>query len=153
MSQTSRYLCFHLGVEEFAIPLSAVREVIGVPDVTPIPQSPSHFLGIMNLRGKVVSIMDLRIKLGIKPAASEETAVVILDFESFSLGMVVDQVSSVQQLTPEQTNDKPVIENSKAADYVTGVFKNQEHLVLIIDIAKALSVEDHLVISKGTKAA
>lgn len=154
MSQNTRFICFSLGKEEFAIPLLSVREVLGVPEVTSIPQSPPHFLGVMNLRGQVVSVMDLRLKLNIKPSASDETAVIILDFESFSLGVVVDRVNSVQEVPPEQSMDKPVLENSKANDYVTRVFQKQDHLILILDIAKALSVEDKLALAnKGSKAA
>ena len=61
-----RYLSFSLGSEDYAIPLLSVKEVIAVPEITPIPFTPSHFLGIMNLRGQVISIIDLRSKLGIK---------------------------------------------------------------------------------------
>jgi purine-binding chemotaxis protein CheW len=148
MNEIIRYLCFGLGQEEYAIPLLVVKEVIGVPEVTPIPQTPSHFLGIMNLRGNVISIMDLRHKLGIKPSQSEETTVVILDFGDYNLGVVVDRVNAVISLASENISPKPVVESSKATDYLTGVFRKGEQLVLLLDIARALSVEDRSAISK-----
>jgi purine-binding chemotaxis protein CheW len=149
MNETSRYLCFHLGKEEFAIPLLTVREVLGMPEVTAVPQTPPHFLGIMNLRGKVISVMDLRTKLGIKPTASDETAVIILDLGTCSFGIVIDRVNSVQEITQNEAVEKPSLENSKANEYISGVFKKQDHLILILDISKALSIEDRQMVSRA----
>ena len=59
---SNRYICFNLGAQEYGVPLLSIKEVLGLPEVTPIPQCPNYFLGIMNLRGKVVSVMDLRTK-------------------------------------------------------------------------------------------
>src|SRR5687767_11797892 len=95
MSTSNRYICFRLGDEEFAIPLLSVREVIGVPNVTPVPQTPSYFLGIMNLRGLVISVMDLRLKMNIKGKDSAESTVIILDLGNYNLGVLVDEVISV----------------------------------------------------------
>jgi purine-binding chemotaxis protein CheW len=148
MIESLRYLCFNLGKEEFAIPLLSIKEVIGFPEVTPVPQSPTHFLGIMNLRGQVISVMDLRLKLGLKTMKSEETSVIILDLGGHNLGVVVDQVNSVQLLTKEEISNKPVVENSKTHEYITGVFRKEEKLILLLDIAKALSIEDRSAMAK-----
>jgi purine-binding chemotaxis protein CheW len=86
----NRYLSFSLGTEEYAIPLLAVKEVIAMPEFTSVPYTPSHFLGIMNLRGQVISVMDLRKKLGIKPGSTAETAVIICDLSPLCIGVVVD---------------------------------------------------------------
>lgn len=152
MSQNERYICFQLATEEFAIPLLSVREVIGLPEITPVPQTPPHFLGIMNLRGQIVSVMDLRVKLGLKPSTTVETAVIILDFKNFAIGMVVDCVSSVQEMNATEAASKPSLESSKANEFVTGVFKKEDHLVLILDIGKALSLEDRAAIEKAKAA-
>ncbi|MGE0631584.1 MAG: chemotaxis protein CheW [Pseudobdellovibrionaceae bacterium] len=142
MSQSSRYLCFNLGKEEFAIPLLAVKEVIGVPETTPIPQSPPHFTGIMNLRGQVISIVDLRVKLVIKPTQSAETSVIILDLGEYCMGAIVDKVNSVQLLASEEIADRPLADFAKNTDYIKGVFRKEDNLILILDISKALSIED-----------
>lgn len=152
MNDGSRYLCFSLGNEEFAIPLLKVKEVIGVPETTSIPQSPGYFVGIMNLRGSVISILDLRIKLGFKPQNSSETTVIILDLGETNLGMVVDCVNSVVAIPSDQISPKPAIESSKVADYITGVFRKQEHLVLLLNIEKSLSVEDRTTLSRAATA-
>lgn len=134
----SRYLCIHLGNDEFAIPLLLVKEVIGLPDMTPIPQAASHFSGIMNLRGKIISVMDLRVKLGIKAQTTSETTVIILDIAGNSLGVVVDKVNSVQVLSPDMMSEKPAIDSSRASEYIQGVFRRNDKIVLILDVAKAL---------------
>ena len=148
-----RYLGFSLGDEEFGIPLHSVREVIAMPETTPIPQSPKYFLGIMNLRGQVISVVDLRQKLGIIPKKTAETAVVICDIGSISLGMVVDSVNQVLAPPKEGISDKPEIENSKASQYITGVFRQDKKLILFLDIAKCLDLSDHLMIQNQKKAA
>lgn len=142
MNTQTKYICFSLGHEEFAIPLLSVREVLGVPPTTPIPQAPSYFIGIMNLRGSVISVMDLRQKLGIKPVPSDETGVIILDLGDYYLGVVVDSVNSVQSLEENEISEKPVMDNQKSYEYISGVFRKENKLVLLVDIAKALSVED-----------
>ncbi len=142
MSEINRYLCFNLGKEEFALPLLSVKEVIGVPDLTPIPQMPAHFMGMMNLRGNVITVLDLRNKMGIKPQPSEEQAVIILEFGGLSLGCVVDNVNSVIALSREQILPRPHMENTKTSQSVLGVIQRDEKLILLLDVSKALSVDE-----------
>lgn len=148
MSGPVKYLCFGLGSEDFGIQLLTVKEVLAIPDITPVPQTPPHFLGIINLRGNVISIMDLRAKFGIKYSNSDETTVIILDFGDYQLGVVVDRVDSVLSLNPDQISSKPHIESAKSTDYISGVYRQDQKLILILDIAKALSVEDRNVATR-----
>ena len=148
MNDSSRYLCFDLGSDEYAIPLLAVREVLAMPEVTPIPQSPAYFKGIMNLRGSVISIMDLRAKLSIKAPATDEDTVVILDFGDASLGVVVDRVNAVVPFTRSDISEKPAIDAGKSMEHITSVVRRNDKLILLLDIAKALSIEDRLAISR-----
>ncbi len=154
MIDNMRYLCFDLGNREFAIPLLSAKEVIGIPEVTAVPQSPSHFLGIMNLRGNVISVLDLRLKLSIKPVTSEENTIIILDLGDYNLGVVVDRVNSVQTVEKDKISEPPVVESTSKSDYITGVFRKDEKLILMLDISRALSVEDRSVMKqKNVKAA
>lgn len=152
-NEINKYICFSLGLEKFAIPLLSVKEVIGVPDITPVPQTATYFKGIMNLRGSVVTVMDLRTKLSITPGKNQETAVMILDLGDYNLGVVVDCINSVISLEEKDIEAKPMVETSKAADAIRGVFKVETELILLLDIAKALSVEDHRNLSKKSLAA
>jgi purine-binding chemotaxis protein CheW len=137
-----RYISFSLGKEEFAIPLLDVREVIALPEFTHVPFTPNHFLGIMNLRGQVISVIDLRIKLGIKPDPGPEAAVIICDFGGLSLGVLVDAINSVVTPQRDELSDKPEIESKVGTEYISAVYRRNEKLILILDIAKALTGED-----------
>lgn len=147
----NRYLSFNLGDEEYAIPLLSVREVIAVPEVTPIPFSAPHFLGIMNLRGQVISIIDLRKKLGIKGNPAAETAVIICDLNPLCLGVVVDSINSVLAPQTSEISDRPEIQSNKPTDYITHIYKKDKKLVLFLDIHKTLSVEDQQALARATK--
>jgi len=150
----NRYLGFSLGSEEFGIPLLDVKEVIAMPEITAIPQTPPYFLGIMNLRGQVISVLDLRHKLGIKPNNSNETSIIVCDLNPLCLGVVVDSINSVLSPKPEEISPKPDVYQGKTnSDFITGVYRKQDCLVLFLDIAKSLSVEDHIALAKTKQAA
>jgi len=152
-SSTERYLSFSLGHEEYAVRLLTVKEVIAIPEVTAVPQTPTYFMGIMNLRGQVISVIDLRTKLGIKATASQETAVIIFDLEGVTLGVVVDSVNSVLTPAAEEVSDKPDIQANINHDYIEGVYRNDKRLVLFLNIARALGIEDIRAASHTAKAA
>lgn len=141
-SATNRYLSFSLGEEEYAIPLLAVREVIAMPEVTPIPFTPPHFLGIMNLRGQVISVIDLRTKLGITPKSKQEMAVIICDLSTVSLGIVVDSINHVVSPSASELSGKPDIQGTKNSDYISQVYRSKDALILLIDISRALGMGD-----------
>ena len=143
---TARYLSFSLGGEEYAIPLLAVREVIAMPEITSIPYTPPYFLGIMNLRGQVISIMDLRSKLSIKPLNSSETSVIICDLNSLSIGVVVDSINSVLSPAESEVSAKPDMQSNRNSDFITGVYRKDKKLVLFLDVAKTLNVQDKAVV-------
>lgn len=148
-----RFLTFSLGSEEYAVPLLSVKEVIGVPEITPVPYTPSHFLGITNLRGQVTSVIDLRLKFKMKkPENTGETAVIIADLAPLSIGLVVDSINSVLAVQESQVSPSPRIESTQSSDYILGVVNREKALILLLDLAKALSVEDHAAI-RGSSGA
>ena len=141
--EPQRFLAFALCEEEYAIPLLTVKEVIALPEITPVPHTPAHFLGIMNLRGQVISIVDLRVKFGMKKAdRTAETAVIILDIDELRLGVVVNSVDNVLAVAAGDIKERPDIESSVKTDYIQGVTRQDGKLVIILDIARALNVED-----------
>lgn len=148
MSTVGRYICFNLGPQEYGVPLLSIKEVLGLPEVTSIPQTPSHFLGIMNLRGNVISVMDLRVKIGLKPTNTSETSVMIFDLGNFLLGVVVDKINAVISIADSDISERPVLESNQSVDYIENIYRNGEALVLLISVAKALSLEDHNVLSQ-----
>lgn len=150
-SNEHRYLCFNLGQEEYGIPLLSVKEVIGLPPITPVPQTPSYFLGIINLRGQVITVMDLRTKLGIKSKESQETAVIICDLMPNSIGVVVDSINSVIAPMEEQLSERPEVGGSKNHDYIQGVYRSDDRLVLLLNIAKTLNVADQQAVARHSQ--
>ena len=149
-SEINRYLEFSLGDENYAIPLLRVREVIAVPSTTPIPQTPSHFVGMMNLRGQVISIVDLRKKLGIKSENVEDSeAVIILDLDPVFVGVVVDSVNKVLAISNDKISDSPNTENKKANDYIWGIYRGENTMTVLMDIAKVMDVKDYQIINKN----
>jgi len=152
--EIERFLEFSLGEEDYAIPLLSVREVISVPETTPIPKAPPHFLGIMNLRGQVISVVDLRQKLNIKPKEEDlEESVVIVDIQGMNLGIVVDSINKVLAVSLEDVSDVPEIESQVNAEYIEGVYRKEDSLTVLLDVAKVLDLKDMGAISSAKSAA
>lgn len=149
---SGKYLCFALGQERFAIPLLSIKEVVAMPETTKVPYTPAHFLGIMNLRGQVISIFDLRLKLGLKVESTSETAVIICDFNPLCFGVVVNSVDSVLNLTADQIGPKPDIESRINTDFISGVIHHDQKLVLLLNLTKALNVEDMMALKRANEA-
>lgn len=149
-----RYLCFSLGEEEFAIPLLQVKTVTGLPEVTKVPNSPPYFMGIMNLRGQIISVLDLRKKLSIKPNEKGETAVIIVEFSNHQIGLAVDAINSVLSLTQSDLQSRPEMMSGKNTDFVTAVYAKDTRIVLILDVLRSLGAEDKTAVDRmSAKAA
>ncbi len=138
----SSYLRFSLHNECFAMPLLLVKEVIAYPEITVIPNTPKHFLGIMNLRGQIISIIDLRDKLNIKNDFNPETTVIICDLKACTIGIVVDSVDSVLNLKQSDIKEKPEIQGTVSSEYIHGIVNLDQRLILLIDVMKALDLKD-----------
>jgi purine-binding chemotaxis protein CheW len=152
-TELSRFIEFSLGNEDYAIPLLMVREVISVPDTTPIPKSPAHFLGIMNLRGQVISVVDLRKKLKVDARQDKEEAVIIVDIGGMNIGVVVDSINKVLAFSSEDVSEMPEVEHQINTHFIFGVYKKENSLTVLLDIAKVLDLKDMEAISHTKKAA
>lgn len=149
-SESERYLEFSLGEEVFAIPLLVVREVLAVPTTTPIPYSPKHFRGIMNLRGQVISVIDLRLRMDVKPKESQtEMAVIIIDVGIVQVGVIVDSVNTVLALNPESISQTPATDTKCKTDHMLGVYHKNEGLGILLDVAKVLDIKDKQIIDSN----
>lgn len=138
----NRYIEFSLGNEDYAIPLLMVREVISVPETTPIPKAPTHFLGIMNLRGQVISVVDLRKKMKVEPSKNVEEAVIIVDIGGLNIGVVVDSINKVLAFSTEEVSEVPEVEQQVNANFIMGVYKKEKSLTILLDIARVLDLKD-----------
>jgi purine-binding chemotaxis protein CheW len=140
---SERYLAFLLGKEQYAIPLLQVKEVIEMTEPTPLPESPAHFKGIINLRGQVISVLDLRAKLHLpKIENGPKTAIIILDIDpSVCIGVIVDRINSVLAFHSEDVSSAPDTMSGKDK-YVTGVARRENRLTLILDIKTAINLSE-----------
>ncbi len=142
-TEKDRYLVFSLCEEQYAIPLLKVKEVIGMPTITPVPHAPPHFKGVMNLRGQIISVIDLRVKFRMSRADfTPETAIIVLDFASVVLGVIVDSVASVLAALESELAEVPAIESHLPPGCITGVYRKSERLTFLIDIERAVGLAE-----------
>jgi purine-binding chemotaxis protein CheW len=132
-------LTFALDREEFGIPVTQVREVIRVSDITRVPQAPAHVRGVANLRGRILAVVELRSRLGLPPAEpTPRSRVVVVEVRDRILGLLVDAVSQVTKVPQASVVPAPEEVVSADADYLTGVARWQSRLIILLDLDKAL---------------
>ena len=133
-------LVFRLGNEEYGVDILKVQEIRGYEKVTPIPRSPEYLKGVVNLRGAIVPIIDLRVKFGMaNPAYDSFTVVIVLRIAGRIIGAVVDGVSDVIRLAPNDIRDAPSLGAMVDSSYLAGVATQGGRMILIVDIEKLLS--------------
>jgi purine-binding chemotaxis protein CheW len=134
------FLSFTLGKEEYGIDILRVQELRGYEAVTRIANSPDFIKGVVNLRGIIVPIVDMRIKFNLgEPTYDQFTVVIILNIRGRVVGMVVDSVSDVIALTPDQVRAAPEMGSAVNSDYLTGLGTIEERMLILIDIDKLMS--------------
>jgi purine-binding chemotaxis protein CheW len=139
IEQPNRFLEFQLGDEFYAVELLKVREVITPPELTPIPKSSPHVCGLMNLRGLVLTVVDLRKRLGIKPLDDQaESAVIIFDLGDRLVGAKVDIIHRVINVQPEAFRPVPDVENQQLTQNLHGIIQLQSKLIFWLDVNKLL---------------
>lgn len=136
-------LSFKLGSEEYGIDILKVQEIRGYESVTAIANSPGYLKGVINLRGIIVPIVDMRVKFNISnPSYDQFTVVIILMIGKHTIGMVVDSVSDVVLLLADQIKPAPEMGSNLAAEYLKGLGTLDERMLILIDIDKLMSSED-----------
>ena len=145
--RAGKYLTFQLANEEFGMRVLTVREIMGLQEITAVPQTPAHVKGVINLRGKVVPVIDLRLKFGIPPAEyTQRTCIIVTQVQGESgatlMGVVVDGVSEVLSLTGNEIEDTPDFGEQIAGDYLLGMAKVKGKVKILLDIDRVLSTQE-----------
>jgi purine-binding chemotaxis protein CheW len=148
-----KYLTFMLGREEYGLPVLKVREIIKVMDITHVPQVPAHVLGVINLRGKVIPVIDLRRKFGFDDQAhTERTCIIVaevtLTATALMMGVVVDAVSEVVTVAPSEIDDAPHFGGQNGIDYILGLAKVKGGVKILLDLDRVLGSDGTLAIHK-----
>ncbi len=147
ITETAQYLTFKLEEEIFALDISKVREVLDFTKVTKVPQTPDFMLGVINLRGSVVPVVDMRLKFGLsKTETTVHTCIIIveieLDGENTVLGALVDSVQEVMELSPDQVEPPPRIGTRLNTKFIKGMGKKDDEFIIILEIDKVFSAEE-----------
>lgn len=141
--KNNQAVVFAVGKESYGVPIDAVKEIVRVPDVTAVPDAPAFFEGVINLRGRVVPVVDLRARLGLpRTQRTRSSRVLITENNGSATGMLVDAVSEVLKLRPDSIEAPPEMISAAGIEYITGVARIEERLILFLDIGKILSLED-----------
>lgn len=147
MTETTQYLTFKLTEEVFAVDISKVREVLDFTTVTKVPRTPDFMRGVINLRGSVVPVVDMRLKFGMSQTEKTvNTCIIIveisLDNETTILGALADSVQEVMDLEPDQIEPAPRIGARLRTEFIKGMGKKEDHFIMILDIDKIFSSEE-----------
>ncbi|MDY7538007.1 chemotaxis protein CheW [Undibacterium sp. RTI2.2] len=137
---THEFLAFTLGNEEYGIDILKVQEIRGYEAVTRIANAPNFLKGVINLRGIIVPVVDMRIKFNLgEPTYDQFTVVIILNIGGRIVGMVVDSVSDVTTLLPEQVRPAPEMGTTFSSDFLIGLGTLEERMLILVDIDKLMS--------------
>jgi purine-binding chemotaxis protein CheW len=146
-SRAGKYLIFHLGEEEFGIQVQKVREIMGVQDVTQVPQTPAYVKGVINLRGKVIPVVDLRLKFEM-PAVeyTHRTCIVVVQIAGsrgmMGMGIVVDGVVEVLNIAGADVEDTPSFGKEVEVPYVMGLAKIKNKVKILLDIDQVMTARE-----------
>ena len=147
-NNSNAYLTFALGEEKFAIPVDHVQEVVEFGQVTKVPNAPIYMLGIINLRGRVLPLLDTKLKLGLTATTvTQKSRIMILEIQTggdknYQIGAMVDFAREVVEIDDKEIQDAPEFENLKTTAPITGLVNNHGDITMIMDIIKVFSISD-----------
>ncbi|WP_428568504.1 MAG: chemotaxis protein CheW [Solidesulfovibrio sp. DCME] len=134
---------FAIGEEEFGIDILKVQEIIRIMDITKVPNSPPHVEGVINLRGKVIPVIDLRCRFDMASRDHDrQTRIIVLDLHGTTVGFVVDAVSEVLRLQSDTVEPPPPVVSGIDSEYIRGVGKLENRLLILLDLEKLLPEEE-----------
>ena len=147
-----KYLTFALGKEEYGLEILKVREIIGWMDITALPRTPAYVKGVVNLRGQVIVVIDLRAKFAMEPAAkTDQTCIIVVEIahagRKLSTGIIVDRVSEVLEIPGDNIEPAPTFGTNIATDFILGMGKVGEAVKILLDIDKVLSSAEVMAIA------
>ena len=152
-SAAGRYLSFKLGAESYGISILKIQEIIGLMTITFVPRMPEFVRGVINLRGRVIPIINLRNKFGMESCEdTERTCVVVVQIPQGNtaviLGLIVDEVCEVLNINASQIEPPPLMGNSNEAEFILGMGKIGDKVIMLLDVDRAITSEEILLVSQ-----
>ena len=147
MAQDNKFLTFKLGDESYAIPIMKIKEIIGMMPITKVPKLPEFIKGVINLRGKIIPVIDLRIKFGLEEKEYDErTSIIVMEIQtetsSGTDGIVVDTVSEVIDIPPSDIEPPPEYGGSINQEFLTGMGKTAGNVIMLLDADKIFTSKE-----------
>lgn len=149
--ENGRYLIFSLGGELYASPLVLIKEVIKLAEINPVPYMVAHFRGVINLRGQIVGVVDLRQKFQVKSHDTNKGLILIVEHDGLAIGAIVDDVNAVASFEAQSIDRNPALQTKIPLAFMKGIGKHGDRLVNIIDIAGSLTSEEYSTVRKSTE--
>jgi len=148
-----KYLTFTLSDEEYGIGILKIKEIIGMMPITSVPQTPKYVKGVINLRGKVIPVLDLRIRFGLEAIDyTDRTCIIVVEIEGetndIMIGLVVDTVSEVLNIRKDEIEPPPRFGTKLDTDYIMGIAKAEGGVKILLEIDKVLKSEEILLLEK-----
>lgn len=141
---------FHLGKEEFAVPILQIQEINRLVEITRVPKSPDFVEGVINLRGKVIPIIDLRKRFSLQEAElGRYTRIVVVNMDSRMIGLIVDSVSEVLRLSKDAMEPPPPVVAGIDSEYIRGLGKLEGRLLILLDLNKILTMDESKALSEA----
>lgn len=139
LAKEGKYLTFALGKEDYGLEILKVREIIGMMNITAVPQVPAYVKGVINLRGKVIPVIDLRLKFGMKEMETTvETCVIVINLNEVLIGIIIDKVKEVLDIKQENIEPAPNLGANVHTDYILGIGKVNDTVKILLNIEKVL---------------
>jgi purine-binding chemotaxis protein CheW len=141
--QTGQYVSFKLHGEEYGVPILSVHEIIRYETVTRVPQSMDFIDGVLNLRGRVIPVVNLRMKFGLpQREVDNSTRIMVVDVNSRVVGMVVDEVCEVQDINADEISPAPPLGAKINTEYITGMGKIEDRLMILLNLNKIFTLDE-----------
>ena len=138
-TQKNRYLTFHLGDEDYGIEIQHVIEIVGIQRITEVPEMPNFVKGVINLRGQVIPVIDVRARFHMGPRDYDDrTCVIVVKIKETSVGLIVDTVSEVRDIPPENVSEPPHLASGPSTRYILGLGKVGDEVKILLDVDKLL---------------
>ena len=138
MAKLQQIVGFRIGKENFGVPIAIVREIVRMMEITVVPDAPSYIEGVINLRGKIIPVVDLRKRFAEEIEPNRRNRILVAELDGHQVGLVVDAANEVMKVNPELIEPPPNIFEQGELNYVTGVGKLGGKLVILIDLAKIM---------------
>ena len=149
-TQKGKFLIFPLGREAYAIEIKCITEIIGMQPITQVPELPGYVKGIINLRSKIIPVMDVRLRFRMPPAEyNDRTCIIVIEVEDLSVGLIVDNVSEVLSVADQDIVPPPEMKKDAENRYVKAIIKSDDAVKLILDCERLLSDKDMETISQS----